>query len=163
MARSTSLSLSAPGAILHYAVAILAVAAAVAAGLLLASLLQTAPLVSLFLCAILFAAWLGGIGPGLFATGLSILASYYYFIPPTDSFAQDVARIALFAMTALFVVWVSAAQRRTAESLRRARNDLQATVQELENLNKSLQVENAERESIRQAERELQVTVDTIC
>jgi PAS domain S-box-containing protein len=166
MARSTSLSLSAPGAILHYAVAILAVAAAVAAGLLLASLLQTAPLVSLFLCAILFAAWLGGIGPGLFATGLSILASYYYFIPPTDSFAQDAARIALFAMTALFVVWVSAAQRRTAESLRRARNDLQATVQELENLNKSLQVENAEREraeqTIRQAERELQVTVDTI-
>ena len=48
-------------------------------------------------------------------------------------------------MTALFVVWVSAAQRRTAEYLQRARDDLRATVQELENLNKSLQTENAER------------------
>ena len=167
MARSSPLWPSAPGAILRYAVAVLAVAAAAVAGLLLDRLLQTVPFVSLFLCATLFAAWLGGAGPGLLATGLSILAFYYYFIPPTDSLvAQDIPRLALFAMTALFVVWVSVAQRRTAESLRRARDDLRATVQELENLNKSLQVENAERkkaeQSIRQAERELQVTIDTI-
>lgn len=167
MARSSPLWPSAPGAILRYAVAVLAVAAAAVAGLLLDRLLQTVPFVSLFLCATLFAAWLGGAGPGLLATGLSILAFYYYFIPPTDLLvAQDIPRLALFAMTALFVVWVSVAQRRTAESLRRARDDLRATVQELENLNKSLQAENAERkkaeQSIRQAERELQVTIDTI-
>ena len=75
-------------------------------------------------------------------------------------------RIALFAITALVVVWISAAQRRTAESLRRTRDDLRATVAELEKLNTSLQAENAERvraeQSIRQAERELQVTIDTI-
>ena len=167
MARSSPLWPSAPGAILRYAVAVLAVAAAAVAGLLLDRLLQTVPFVSLFLCATLFAAWLGGTGPGLLATGLSILAFYYYFIPPTDSLvAQDIPRLVLFAMTALFVVWVSVAQRRTAESLRRARDDLRATVQELENLNKSLQAENSERkkaeQSIRQAERELQVTIDTI-
>ena len=167
MARSSPLWPSAPGAILRYAVAVLAVAAAAVAGLLLDRFLQTVPFVSLFLCATLFAAWLGGTGPGLLATGLSILAFYYYFIPPTDSLvAQDIPRLVLFAMTALFVVWVSVAQRRTAESLRRARDDLRATVQELENLNKSLQAENSERkkaeQSIRQAERELQVTIDTI-
>ena len=167
MARSSPLWPSAPGAILRYAVAVLAVAAAVVVGLLLDRFLQTAPTVSLFLCAVLFAAWFGGAGPGLLATGLSILTFDYYFIPPTDSFAaQAVPRLVLFAMTALFVVWVSVAQRRTAESLRRARDDLRATVQELENLNKSLQAENAERkkaeQSIRQAERELQVTIDTI-
>ena len=167
MARSSPLWPSAPGAILRYAVAVLAVAAAAVAGLLLDRLLQTVPFVSLFLCATLFAAWLGGAGPGLLATGLSILAFYYYFIPPTDLLvAQDIPRLVLFAMAALFVVWVSVAQRRSAESLRRARDDLRATVQELENLNKSLQVENAERkkaeQSIRQAERELQVTIDTI-
>jgi PAS domain S-box-containing protein len=167
MARSNPLWPSAPGAILRYAVALLAVAAAVVVGLLLDRFLQTAPTVSLFLCAVLFAAWFGGAGPGLLATGLSILTFDYYFIPPTDSFAaQAVPRLVLFAMTALFVVWVSVAQRRTAESLRRARDDLRATVQELENLNKSLQAENAERkkaeQSIRQAERELQVTIDTI-
>src|SRR5262249_31503730 len=87
--------------------------------------------------------------------------------PPVDSFAAQASpRLVLFAMTALFVVWVSVTQRRTAESLRRARDDLRATVQELENLNKSLQAENSERkkaeQSIRQAERELQVTIDTI-
>ena len=167
MARSNPLWPSAPGAILRYAVALLAVAAAAVVGLLLDRFLQTAPTVSLFLCAVLFAAWFGGAGPGLLATGLSILTFDYYFIPPTDSFAaQAVPRLVLFAMTALFVVWVSVAQRRTAESLRRARNDLRATVQELENLNQSLQAENADRkkaeQSIRQAERELQVTIDTI-
>jgi PAS domain S-box-containing protein len=167
MARSNPLWPSAPGAILRYAVALLAVAAAAVVGLLLDRFLQTAPTVSLFLCAVLFAAWFGGAGPGLLATGLSILTFDYYFIPPADSFAAQAApRLVLFAMTALFVVWVSVAQRRTAESLRRARNDLRATVQELENLNKSLQAENAERkkaeQSIRQAERELQVTIDTI-
>jgi PAS domain S-box-containing protein len=166
MSRSSPIWPSLPGVIL-YAVAVLAVAAAVVAGLVVERFLQTAPFVSLFLCAILFAAWLGGAGPGLLATGLSVLAFEYYFIPPADSFAvQDVPRIALFAMTALFVVWVSAAQRRTAEYLQRARDDLRATVQELENLNKSLQTENAERtraeQSIRQAERELQVTIDSI-
>jgi PAS domain S-box-containing protein len=167
MARSSPLWPSAPGAILRYAVAVLAVAAAVVVGLLLDRFLHTAPFVSLFLCAVLLAAWLGGAGPGLLATGLSILTFDYYFIAPADSFAAQAApRLVLFAMTALFVVWVSVAQRRTAESLRRARDDLRATVQELENLNKSLQAENAERkkaeQSIRQAERELQVTIDSI-
>ena len=68
--------------ILSYAVAVLAVAAAVVTGLLVDRFLQTAPFVSLFLCAILFAAWVGGAGPGLLATGLSILAFDFFFIPP---------------------------------------------------------------------------------
>src|SRR6516165_10125089 len=87
MARSSPLWPASLGAILHYAVAVLAVAAAVVGGLAADRLLQTAPFVSLFLCAILFAAWLGGAGPGLLAAGLSILAFDYYFIPPADSFA----------------------------------------------------------------------------
>src|SRR5215471_20708640 len=126
MARSSPLWPSAPGAILRYAVAVLAVAAAVVVGLLLDRFLHTAPFVSLFLCAVLLAAWLGGAGPGLLAAGLSVLAFDYYFIPPADSFAvQAVPRLALFVMTALFVIWLSVTQRRTEESLRRARDDLQ--------------------------------------
>jgi hypothetical protein len=58
----------------------------VVAGLLLDHFLQAAPVVSLFLCMILLAAWLGGAGPGLLATALSILALDYYFIPPLHSF-----------------------------------------------------------------------------
>jgi K+-sensing histidine kinase KdpD len=111
MARSNPLWPSAPGAILRYAVAVLAVAAAVVVGLLLDRFLQTAPTVSLFLCAVLFAAWFGGAGPGLLATGLSIVTFDYYFILPADSFAAQTApRLVLFAVTALFVVWVSVAR-----------------------------------------------------
>jgi PAS domain S-box-containing protein len=162
VSRSSPLGQSVRALTLHYAVAILAVAAAVVAGLLLDHFLQAAAYVSLFLCAILLAAWLGGAGPGLLATGLSIIAFAYYFIPPLHSFAvepRELPRIVLFAMAALFTVWVCAAQRRTAESLRRARDDLRTTVQELEERNKALQTQDAER---LRAERELQVTIDTI-
>src|SRR5262245_22893424 len=117
-----------------YLVAVLAVAAAAGAGLLVDRFLQSAPFVSLFLCAILLAAWVGGLGPGLLATGLSILAFDYFFVSPLHSFGFGLdggLRIALFTIAALFVVWVSVAQKRTAESLRRARDDLRATVAEL--------------------------------
>src|SRR5260370_7309623 len=104
MARSSPLWPSAPGAILRYAVALLAVAAAVVVGLLLGRFLQTAPTVSLFLCAVLFAAWFGGAGPGLLATALSILTFDYYFIPPPDSFApQAPPPPPLFSITTLFL------------------------------------------------------------
>jgi len=146
MARSSQLWPAVSGATLHYSVAVLAVAAAVVGGLVADRVLQTAPFVSLFLCAILFAAWLGGAGPGVLAAGLSTLAFDYYFISPADSFAvQVVPRLGLFAMTALFVIWLSVAQRRTEGSLRRARDDLQATVRELEKQNKALQTQDAER------------------
>jgi C4-dicarboxylate-specific signal transduction histidine kinase len=117
-----------------YLVAVLAVAAAAGAGLLVDRFLQSAPFVSLFLCAILLAAWVGGLGPGLLAIGLSSLAFDYFFVSPLHSFGFGLdggLRIALFTIAALFVVWVSVAQKRTAESLRRARDDLRATVAEL--------------------------------
>jgi len=126
VSRSSPLWPAVPRIVLHYAVAILAVAAAVVAGLLLDHFLQAAPVVSLFLCMILLAAWLGGAGPGLLATALSVLALDYYFIPPLHSFTvapQELPRIVLFAIAALFSVWVCAVPRRTAESLRRARDE----------------------------------------
>jgi PAS domain S-box-containing protein len=122
------------GAMPPYLVAVLAVAAAAGAGLSVDRLLQSAPFVSLFLCAILLAAWVGGLGPGLLATGLSILSFDYFFVSPLHSFGFGLdggLRIALFTIAALFVVWVSVAQKRTAESLRRARDDLRATVAQL--------------------------------
>ncbi len=128
-------------AILRYSVAVLSIAAALVTGLLFDTFLQTGPLVSLFLCAIMFVAWFGGVGPGLLASALSVSAFAYYFAPAVDSFGvefKDILRIVLFAIAALFVVSLSAAQRSAAESLRRARDDLQAAVQELERLNKTL-------------------------
>ena len=169
MSRSSPPWWSNPSAAMRYAMAALSIVAAIVAGLLLDRFLETAPFVSLFLCAIMFASWFGGVGPGLLATALSISAFDYFFLPPMHSIAvafKDIPRLILFAITAAFVIALNAAQRSAAQSLRRTRDDLQTAVQELERLNASLQVENAERrraEQIsRQAERELQVTIDTI-
>src|SRR5271165_1239891 len=73
-------------AILRYSSAVLAVAIAVVAGRLIVVFLHTEPFVSLFLCAVMFAAWFGGFGPGLFAIALSALAFHYYLVPPVNSF-----------------------------------------------------------------------------
>src|SRR5258708_28950199 len=83
---------------LGYAVATLGVTAAVIANLQLETSLQASPTLFIFLCAIIFAAWFGGVGPGLAATALSVLAFDYFFPPPIS----DLPRIALFAMAALF-------------------------------------------------------------
>src|SRR6267142_4050901 len=92
---------------LSYLIAVLGVTAAVIANLLLETYLQAFPTLFLFLCAIIFAAWFGGAGPGLAATALSILAFDYFFLPPIysiDLLLSDMPRIALFATAALFVV-----------------------------------------------------------
>ena len=102
--------------------------------------LGSAP-VSLFLCAVMSSAWFGGAGPGLLATILSALAFYYSFLPPIDSFAAkptEIPRFLVFIVSALFVGSLSAAQRRTTESLRRTRDDLNETVQELKKTNQAL-------------------------
>jgi signal transduction histidine kinase len=128
---------------LSYVVATLGVAAAVIANLLLAISLQSSPTLFLFLCAIIFAAWFGGVGPGLAAVALSVLAFDYFFLPPIHSFnllLSDLPRIALFAMAAVFVVGLIATQRNTAESLRRSRADLEDKVRDLEKLNAALKI-----------------------
>jgi DNA-binding NtrC family response regulator len=102
--------------------------------------LESAP-VSLFLCAVMFSAWFGGAGPGFLATVLSVLAFYYSFLPPVDSFAakpSQIPRFLIFIVSALFVGSLSVAQRRTTESLRRTRDDLKETVKELKKTNEAL-------------------------
>ena len=113
---------------LSYAVAALVVAAAVIANLLLETYLQASPTLFLLLCAIIFASWFGGVGPGLAATAMSISAFDYFYLAPIYSLNlmfRDLPCIALFAMAALFVVGLMATQRSTAESLRRSRTDLE--------------------------------------
>jgi K+-sensing histidine kinase KdpD len=81
----TRLNLFKPSPGLSFVIALLGVSAAVIANLLLATYLQSSPTLFLFLCAIIFAAWFGGVGPGLVATGLSVLAFDYFFLPPLHS------------------------------------------------------------------------------
>ncbi len=96
----------------------------------------------------MFSAWIGGFKPGLLAIALSVLAFDYYFLPTTHSLVpnmNELPRLVLFAIAALMVGLLSAAQRSTTESLRLARDDLAAKVQELKIANEALHAENAER------------------
>ena len=82
------------------------------------------------------------------------------------SMLDDLPRLALFALAALFVVGLVAAQRKSTASLRRSRTDLENKVRDLERLNAALQIENTERQRAeqraREIERELQLTIDMI-
>jgi PAS domain S-box-containing protein len=155
MFKSGRISWPEPPIVIRYGVAIVAVAAALAGALLLQHFFEITPAVSLFLCGVLLAAWFGGLGPGLLAVALSALAFDYYFPPPLHSFgvvSNDFLQIFLFAMAALFIVVLSAKERSTAQSLRRALDDLQVAVHAL-------------RESeahLAEMRRELQQTIDMI-
>ena len=144
----------------------MSVTAALVSSQLLERYLVPAP-VSVFLCAVMFSAWFGGLRPGLLATALSVLAFAYYFTTPLYSLFVDIKeipRLLIFALSAFFVCLLSAAQRIATESLRHARDKLNGTVQELERTNKALHTENAERnraqKALRESEERLQDIID---
>jgi PAS domain S-box-containing protein len=132
----------------HYAMAVLSVAVAIVVTEIAARLLQTEPVASLMLCAVICAAWLGGFGPALLAIVLALLAFHYDIVQPANSFAwkhdllaldvEQVPRLFLFAITSLFVSFVVTAQRRTAEALRRSRDDLQVAIEDLKRVESAL-------------------------
>src|SRR5438105_13556945 len=153
MPRSNPFLWPKPPAIWGYGLAVLSVAAALVISRLPAIHLQDAP-VSLFLCAVLLSSWFSGIGPGLLATTLSALAFNYYFLPPIHSLGpkpDEIPRLVIFTVSALFVGSLSAAERSAIESFRRDRDDLKKTVQELQNTNEALQAESDERQRAEEA------------
>src|SRR5271155_3979345 len=88
MPRSNPLLWPRPPAIWCYGIAVFLVAAALVISHWPPLHLQAAP-TSLFLCAVMISAWLGGVGPGLLAVVLSCLAFNYYFLQPLNSFTVE--------------------------------------------------------------------------
>jgi C4-dicarboxylate-specific signal transduction histidine kinase len=161
MSRSNPLLWPKPPLPWAYGIAVLSVTGALIISRSQALHLESAP-VSLFLCAVMLSSWFGGAGPGLLAITLSSFAFYYYFLDPMYSLAaktEEIPRFVAFTVSALFVGLLSAAQRSATESLRRARDDLKGTVQELQKTNNALDAESHERkqaeEAMRQAQAEL--------
>src|SRR6267378_3771116 len=119
MSQSQSLWKSRPSANLSYGVAVLSVAAAVVFATLMQTYLQTEPFASSFLCAIMFAAWFGGAGPGLLAAA-------------TDSLrrARDDLQAALEELAGLNkTLQVENAERKRAEQqLRQTEQELRLTI-----------------------------------
>jgi PAS domain S-box-containing protein len=122
----------------HYAAAVLSVAGAIVAAELITRLLNAEAIASSMLCAVIFAAWVGGFGPALLAIALTLLAFHYYLLPPINSFTwkhdlfavgiSEVPRLILFSITSLVVAFLISAQRKATEELRRSAYDLQVAM-----------------------------------
>src|SRR6266436_2685638 len=129
-----------PPTVSHYAMAVLSVAVAIVAAELITRLLQAEPIASSMLCAVIVAAWFGGFGPALLAITLALFAFHYYLVPPINSFTwkhdlfvvyiSEVPRLILFSITSFFIAFMISAQRKTTETLRRSRDDLQFAVED---------------------------------
>jgi len=130
---------------LGYGVAFLSVAATLLVSRLHANL-QAAP-VSLFLCAIMFTAWVGGLRAGVLAAVLCLLSFKYYFLAPIHSLAiepQEVARLVIFVLAAIFVLAITGAQKRSEEKLRKTARELQTNIEDLNRTQQALQKAQAE-------------------
>ncbi len=124
----------------YYSMAVLSVAVAIVAVELAARVLQAEPIASLMLCAVIFAAWLGGFGPALLAIILALFAFHYYLVPPINSFTwkhnllavgiSDVPRLILFSMTSLFVAFMISAQTKATDALQRSSDELQVAIED---------------------------------
>jgi PAS domain S-box-containing protein len=132
-----------------YAVAVLSVAVAVIVADAIMSLLHAESIGLSMLCAVIFAAWVGGFGPALLALALALLSFHYYLVPPADSFVvwksgllalsvPETPRLLLFLITSLIVASIISAQRKAAQELRRSRDELHAAMLEQERIQAAL-------------------------
>lgn len=73
-------------------------------------LLNNVPL-ALLIVAVALSAWLGGRGPGLFATGVAAVLGNFFFLEPFHSFSvqnnTDIMKLSLFALEGAGVTWVT--------------------------------------------------------
>jgi PAS domain S-box-containing protein len=148
-----------PPAGVTYAVTLVSVASAVIIAWVLWHFWHSEAFASVFFCAIIFGAWFGGFRQGLLGVTFSALAFDYFFLSPTHSFYLDsrqLPRLIIFVVSALIIGFLTASQRSTTESLRRARDDLSTNVQQLRRTNEELRTENSERKLTQAALRQSQ-------
>ncbi|MBW4441860.1 MAG: PAS domain S-box protein [Plectolyngbya sp. WJT66-NPBG17] len=114
--------------LLHYGIAGLSVLLATLLMLLLDPFLaMTQSPFLLFFGAVMISAWSGGLGPGLFATGLSGLISTYYFLPPIHSLSLDWVsgtRLSLFLLEGALISLLSNALRVAKRRVERTLSNL---------------------------------------
>src|SRR6266576_623927 len=139
--------------VLRYGLAALSVAAALFIKELLRTYFDPTPN-SLFFCAVVLSSWVGGLGPGLLASSLSVVLIDYHFKSPYYTLAlsaEDLPRMIVFFLSAASISWLSASQKRARESLRQARDELELKVQErtvqFQRINEALRGEIAERKN----------------
>ncbi len=129
--------------------------------------------VTLLYAGCVLSAWLGGMGPGLLAALLAAFVVDWFITPPLYSITLDVdffLRIAVFALSALLVGWLSVRRQRMEDALRMSRDELEVKVGErtadLTRSNQQLHAEIAARTRAESTLREqatlLDLTHDTV-
>ena len=120
-----------PGGYQGYLLALLSTLVALGLALALAPLFNDAP-VPLFLAAVLITAWVGGLWPGVLATGLAALALVRFFdlsraspLPGPEDTAFD---LVLFVVVAGLISWLTAHLRVTNRRLEAARAEIEAAI-----------------------------------
>jgi signal transduction histidine kinase/CheY-like chemotaxis protein len=110
--------------VLRYGAAVLSVIVAAAVTFALLRPVFSRNPFPLFYAAVIVAAWYGGIGAGLVATGLSVWAIDYLFLPSLlsfDNFWHDVAQVGSFVFIAGLVSWLDAKRRHAMGALQSAK------------------------------------------
>jgi PAS domain S-box-containing protein len=140
--------LSKSSTISHYAMAVLSVVVVIVTAELITRLLNAEAIASSMLCAVIFAAWVGGFGPALLAVALALLAFHYYLVPPINSFTwkhdlvvvgiSEAPRLILFSITSLVVASLISAQRKATQDLQRSGHDLQLAMQDQKRIEAAL-------------------------
>lgn len=91
---------------------------------------------ALFFASVMISAWYGGLGPGLVASVLSVLASRYFFFPPIYSFEvysdDDSAQIVIFSIVTVLISSLTHAQKRAVGALTASQAELKALAEALE-------------------------------
>lgn len=110
--------------VLRYGIAASAVAVTLLMKMSVRSLVGADVPFTLFSAAVMVSAWVGGFGPGIFATLLSVLAADYFFLAPIHSFHVDsfphILRLVLFILEGFLITYFSTfvfEQRQRTESL----------------------------------------------
>jgi len=115
----------------RYAVAVIATALTTGLTLLLQPYLRNG-VMALFFGSVMFSAWFGGIGPGLVASVLSVVAARFFFFPPIYSLAvhsgDDHAQIVVFTIVTIIISVLIHIQKRTEKALVDSRERLRVTV-----------------------------------
>jgi signal transduction histidine kinase len=105
--------------VVRYGVAVVSIGLTTPLSLLLAPW-EEAPFAP-YLAAVMISAWYGGLGPGLFATGLAAATLSYFFLPPLYSLLNDDQsnlRLGLFMFAGVVIVLLNELKARLETYLR---------------------------------------------
>lgn len=133
-----------PGSVRGHGLALLLFGLALAGRFALADVLPATGFPFLtFFPAVLLAAFLAGMGPGLLAAALSILAAWYFFIPPAESFVltttADVIALGFFAAILLVDVVVIHLMNAAVNRVEEEKSRSAGLAEDLRRLNASLE------------------------